>query len=55
MAKQPHLTLHKGDPTAYVRIECRTKEMMDEYFELLKDMLLENNFMEFPNQIYNVD
>ena len=27
----------------------------DEYFQLLKDTLIENNLMDSPNQIYNVD
>ena len=28
-------TLRKGDPTANVRMDCLTKETMDEYFKLI--------------------
>ena len=55
MARQPHLSLRKGDLTANVRMDCLTKETMDEYFQLLKDTLMENNLMESPHQIYNVN
>ena len=55
MMRQPQLSLHKGDPTANVRMNCLNKETMDKYFDLLKDTLVENNLMESPNQIYNVD
>ena len=55
MARQPHLSMRKGDPTANVRMDCLIKETMDEYFQLLKDTLIENDLMDFPNQIYNVD
>ena len=55
MARQPHLSMRKGDPTANVRMDCLTKETMDEYFQLLKDTLIENDLMDSPNQIYNVD
>ena len=55
MARQPHLSMRKSDPTANVRMDCLTKETMDEYFQLLKDTLIENDLMDSPNQIYNVD
>ena len=55
MERQPHLSMRKGDPTANVRMDCLTKETMDAYFQLLKDTLIENDLMDSPNQIYNVD
>ena len=55
MNRQPQLSLRKGDPTANVRMDCLTKETIDKYFDLLKDTLVENNLMESPNRIYNVD
>ena len=55
MERQPHLFMCKGDPTANVRMDCLTKETMDAYFLLLKDTLIENDLMDSPNQIYNVD
>ena len=42
MMQQPQLSLCKGDPTANVRMDCLNKETMDKYFDLLKDMLVEN-------------
>ena len=53
--RQPQLSLRKGDPTTNVRMDCLNKETMDKYFDLLKDTLVENNLMESPNRIYNVD
>ena len=55
MKRQPQLSLGKGDPTANVRMDCPNKETMDNYFDLLKDTLVENDLMESPNRIYNVD
>ena len=55
MERQPCLTLRKGDATANVRMDYVNKETMTEYFNLLKNVLMENELMESPNQIYNVD
>ena len=44
--------LTKSDPTANVRMDCLTQETTDEY---LKDTFIDNDFMDSPNQIYNVD
>ena len=55
MTWQPQLSLRKGDPTANVRMDCLNKETMDKYFDFLKDTLVENNLMESPSRIYNVD
>ena len=55
MARQPHLSMRKGDHTANVRMDCVTKETMDAHFQLLKETLIENNLIDSPNQIYNVD
>ena len=55
MKRQSHLSLRKGDPIASVRMECLEKETMTEYFQLLKTTLTENNLLNKPNLIYNVD
>lgn len=55
MTWQPQLSLRKRDPTANVRMDCLNKETMDKYFDFLKDTLVENNLMESPSRIYNVD
>ena len=31
MERQPQLTLRRGDPMASVRMECTSKEVMEEY------------------------
>ena len=55
MGRQEHLALWKGDPTANVRMDCLSKKVMEDYFEKLKKNLKENNLMNSPAQIYNVD
>lgn len=55
MERHPTLALRKGDPIANVRMECMEKTTMAEYFELLKTTLTENNLLDKPHQIYNVD
>lgn len=55
MARQPKLSLRKGDPTANVRMDCLNKKTMDEYFDLLHDVLEKNELTNKPSQIYNVD
>ena len=55
MRRQDKLALRKGDPTANVRMDCLNDENIKEYFDMLKDTLLENHLMEKPAQIYNVD
>ena len=55
MERQSHLSLRKGDATANVRMDCLNYEAMKQYFDLLKDVLEENDLMESPGQIYNVD
>ena len=55
MERQPHLTLRRGDPIASVRMECTSKEIMEDYFALLKSTLTEHELLNKPNRIYNVD
>ena len=55
MERQPQLTLRRGDPIASVRMECTSKEVMEEYFKLLKSTLTEHNLLNEPSRIYNVD
>ena len=37
MQRQPHLSYRRGDPTANVRMNWLTKEVISEYFDLLKE------------------
>ena len=56
LERQPHLCLRKGDPTANVHMDAMAnKEALDNYFKLLKEVMEENNLMDKPGQIYNVD
>ena len=48
-------TYRRGDPTANVRMNCLTKEVISDYFDLLKEVLTENQLLNSPNRIYNVD
>ena len=51
MERQPQLTLRR----ASIRMECTSKEVMEECFKLLKSMLTENNLLDEPSRFYNVD
>ena len=55
MQRQPHLSYRKGDPTANVRMNCLTKQVMSDYFDLLKEVLTTNQLLDSPSRIYNVD
>ena len=55
MERQPQLTLRKGDPIAFIRMECTSKQIMEEYFKLLKYTLTEKKLLNEPSRIYNVD
>ena len=55
MSRQEHLSLRKGDQIANVRMDCLNREVMNSYFELLKKTLSENNLLDSPDRIYNVD
>ena len=51
----PHLSLRWGDVTAAVRMDCVSKESMDNYFQLLKGVLDQHGLSDNPLCIYNVD
>ena len=53
--RNQQLVLRKGDPTANVRMDSVNKEIMDNYFSLLKDTLEKYDLLNNPSQIYNVD
>ena len=55
MQRNPHLSYRKGDPTANVRMNCLSKEVITDYFQLLKKVLTENKLLISPSRIYNVD
>ena len=56
MERQSHLSLRNNDDaTAEVWMDCLSPETMKQYFDLLKDVVEENDLTESPGQIYNVD
>ena len=55
LQRQPQLSYRRGDPTANVRMNCLNQEVISDYFALLKDVLTENELLNSPGRIYNVD
>ena len=55
MQRHPDLSYRKGDPTANVRMNCLNKEVISEYFHFLTEVLTENEFLDSPSRIYDVD
>ena len=55
LQRQPHLSYCRGDSTAKVRMKCLSKEVMADYFELIREELTGNELMNKPSRIYNVD
>ena len=55
MQRQSYLSLRKGDATAIVRMEAISIGAINQYFDLLNDVLEKNNLKQSPGQIYNVD
>ena len=55
MERQPQLSLCKGDPTAHVRMNAVTKDVIEGYYNLLEETLCEHDLTNKPPQIYNMD
>ena len=55
LERSPELTLRRGDATANVRMDCCNDDMLKQYFDLLNKALTENDLIDSPAQIYNVD
>ena len=55
LTRQPKLALRRGDTTAHVRMDAINRENIQNYYDLLKDVLDEHNLMDHPVQIYNMD
>ena len=55
LQRHPNLSLRSGDSTGYVRMNAMNRENLKHYFDLLKSVLEENNLMNHPEQIYNMD
>ena len=55
LARQPKVALHRGDTTGHVRMDAINHENIQNYYQLLKDVLDEHNLMDHLEQIYNMD
>ena len=53
--QQPQLSMRRGDRTAFVRMDAMKNEDLDNYFVTLKSILVDNDLMNKPGQIFNVD
>ena len=56
LERQPQLRLCKSDRAAMVCLDAvKDREALENYFSLLKSTIKENDLMNKPSQIYNVD
>ena len=53
--RHPKLTLRKSDKLDRCRADAYNAEVVDEYFNLLQNVLKENNLLSAPRQLYNCD
>ena len=53
--QHPTFKLWTTEKLAYVRMVSSSLEILDYYFDLLEATLIENNLIDKPCQIYNVD
>ena len=53
--RQPFLSLRRGDSTAHVRMDCTSRETIEQYYNLLEDTLRKHELLNNPEQIYNMD
>ena len=55
LQRQPQLSYPRGNPTANVRMNCLSEDVIADYFTSLKEELTKNILMNSPSRIYNVD
>lgn len=53
--RHPELSLRSAEPLAYQRATALTREVMDTYFDLLEETLVQNDLMSKPGLIFNCD
>ena len=53
--RHPKLTLRKSDKLDCCQVQAYNAEGVDECFDLLEDVLKENNLVSAPGQLYNCD
>ena len=55
LQRHPKLSLRYGDATGHVRMNAMNRENLTNYFALLKECMEENDLMDHPERIYNMD
>ena len=55
LERNPTISLRSGDSTAQVRMQAINRENVEQYHNLLKDVLDEFDLENHPEQIYNMD
>ena len=53
--RHPVIALRVSEPLANVRVLCSTSDVVEKYFDLLKNTLLSNDLYEKPCQIFYCD
>ena len=53
--RHPQLSLRKGEPLSKTRLATTSREILDKYFDLLEEVLVQNNILNKPSQIFNFD
>ena len=55
LQRNPTISLHSGDSTAQVRMQAINCENVEQYYDLLKEVLDEFDLENHSEQIYNMD
>ena len=53
--RHPELTIRTAEKLAYARAIAQDQSVLDHYFDLLEQTMLENEIISFPSRIFNVD
>lgn len=53
LERHPSLVLRRGDATADVRMKAVSRQNLEQYFKLLKEVIDENGFADHPERVYN--
>ena len=55
LERHPRISLRSGDATAHVRMNAINRDNLKHYFGLLKQLLEENDLVDHPERVYNMD
>ena len=54
-ARHPNLTMRAGESLVYVRAVYTNRQTLDHYFDLLEEVLVQNDLKSKPGRIFNLD